>query len=79
MAGAELLAWSLERYLETILACAVECAVHCSNHLNVRWHNDAEFRSEVTDMMRPARELDVFPRVLHGDVNLALRLLGQRC
>ena len=63
-AGTELVAWSLDRYLETILACAVGCAVHSGNHLNMRWDNDDGFRSGVIAGMGPARELDVFPRVL---------------
>ena len=53
--GTELIAWALERYLETILACAVGCAVHSGNQLNMRWDNDAEFRSEVIEDTQPAR------------------------
>ena len=75
--GVELLAWILERYLETLLGTAAEVASHASANVR-RWFHDANipYVPAATGEEREERQAlyNVFPK----DIQLARRLMGAK-
>ena len=78
--AAELLAWTLERHLETILGIAVELAHHDANnaksHMRLHAHQHAWW--DPPSGAHQSAPTGVLCAVFGKDIELARRLLGER-